>query len=81
VTSLLPDLLLRGASHQHVSDVMVNGSWVVRNGHSSRLDELAITHALRANLGDQPRGESDSRLPGATRAFYAGWGKGPKARW
>jgi cytosine/adenosine deaminase-related metal-dependent hydrolase len=79
--SLLPELLLRGASRRHVRDVMVNGTWVVRNGQSSRLDEVAIAHALRANLAEQPRRKPDSRLPAATRAFYASWGNGPDPRW
>jgi cytosine/adenosine deaminase-related metal-dependent hydrolase len=81
VLSLLPARLLLGASRQHISDVMINGNWVVRNGQSSRLDEVEIAHALRANLAEQSRGKPDRRLRAATRAFYANWGDGPYPRW
>jgi cytosine/adenosine deaminase-related metal-dependent hydrolase len=79
--SVLPELLLRGASRQHVSDVMVNGTWVVRNWHSCRLDETAIVSALRTDLSERPTRARNARLQAATRAFYASWGSGPPADW
>jgi cytosine/adenosine deaminase-related metal-dependent hydrolase len=84
--AVLPQLLLlRGASRRHVRDVMVNGTWVVRQGRSARLDEHAIIVQLRENLAAS-RAQSSSaaerlklqQVQSFTRAFYMQWG-GPRA--
>jgi hypothetical protein len=75
----LSELMLRSASHRNVRHVMVNGQWVVRDGHSSTLDESAIVAALRENLigqrgvGGQAQLEVARAIAPAIRSFYAGW--------
>lgn len=75
----LSELMLRCVSHRNVRHVMVNGTWVIRDRHSTRVDETEIVAALRANLASQ-RG-ADRRasrdvareIAPAIRSFYAGW--------
>jgi cytosine/adenosine deaminase-related metal-dependent hydrolase len=76
---LLPQLLLRGASRRHVRDVMINGTWVVRDARSTRLDEQAIADRLREKLSHlrAPTSVELSALEAHVRAFYRGWGDPP----
>jgi 5-methylthioadenosine/S-adenosylhomocysteine deaminase len=80
---LLPGLLLRSASRRHVRDVMINGTWVVRDGRSTRLDEREITSALRDNVRAEAtatRVRPQATLSRDLRDYYAGWGN-PGCAW
>ncbi len=73
------DFLLRRATRQHITDVMVNGSWVVREGHSTTLNASDIAHEIRAVLNQRDRAQSQpvrraaESLAPYLRRFYAQW--------
>jgi cytosine/adenosine deaminase-related metal-dependent hydrolase len=75
----LPGLVLRTVSSRHVRHVMINGAWVVRDGHCVGVDEAAIAARLReelaANKATHPSGPAP--LATAIRQFYVEWG-GPR---
>jgi cytosine/adenosine deaminase-related metal-dependent hydrolase len=68
------ELLLRGASRRHVRDVMINGSWVVRQFRSTRLDERAIAEQLRENLAQKRSVAAAPVSLAESRAYYRSWG-------
>jgi cytosine/adenosine deaminase-related metal-dependent hydrolase len=73
------EILLRGATHQHVRQVMVNGRWVVRDGKSTTLDEAEIVAGIKENLARQNGEDRRKALIAARtlaphlRRFYASW--------
>lgn len=75
----ITDTLLRRAARQHVRHVMVNGEWVVRDGRSTRLDEVEVIAALREdlnryNLEDLAQAGAAARaLAPYLRRFYTTW--------
>ena len=74
----LPELMLRGVCHQNVRDVMVNGEWVMRDGHSTRLDEAALVSELRQNLAVTAKSAGSVFNPAPAvvpdvRQYYLGW--------
>ena len=74
----LPELMLRSASHQNVRDVMVNGEWVLRDRHSTKLDETTLVSELRQNLAVAAKSGGAAANPTRTiapyvRQYYAGW--------
>lgn len=66
------DFLLRRVNYRHVSDVMVHGEWVVRQGKHQHVDETAIEQEIRDILASY----APVNLPSLTphiRKFYRQW--------
>lgn len=74
------DFLLYRAARQHVAHVMVNGAWVVKDGRSTRADEIALADAIRDELAPQmdsmrKRRDELAALAPYLRRYYAEWEK------
>jgi 5-methylthioadenosine/S-adenosylhomocysteine deaminase len=73
------ELLLRRASRQHVRHVMVHGEWVVRDGHSTLVDEGECVAAIQEALAQHDPVHLAQSAAGARalapylRRFYATW--------
>jgi 5-methylthioadenosine/S-adenosylhomocysteine deaminase len=72
------DVLLRRANRTHVRHVMVNGEWVVREGHPTRIDETSLLTEVRTALRNAYRQECHDLVAAQVlaphvRRFYAGW--------
>ena len=73
------DMLLRKGTRQHVTHVMVNGEWVIRDGCATRVNEDEIAAALAEQLNRydaetlQQRNAAALALAPYLRRFYASW--------
>jgi cytosine/adenosine deaminase-related metal-dependent hydrolase len=74
------DYLLRRANRAHVRQVMINGTWRLRDGRVVGVDETAITAAIRDELARQLTSgvlqrhrEQQQALLTHLRSFYAAW--------
>ena len=68
----LPEFFLRRASRQHVSDVMVNGEWFLREGKHTQVDEDEVHREMRETYATQSPPQL-SPLASYARQHYQTW--------
>ncbi len=68
----LPEFFLRRANRQHVSDVMVNGEWFLRDGEHTHVDEEEVHRTMQEVYASQSPPQQ-SPLASYVRQHYQKW--------